>query len=140
MAGNKSSYHGPGLAIETLSVKESSGELQEENAAEVAYLRQLLGVWQACPTCQLNPTTTPSSSSSRSRAAGSKDSISAAHAAVDRILRQQQVLVAQQQRQLLALQVRRLCCFNCLWGLPSTQVRHIMLRCTHHTAGRAVKP
>jgi hypothetical protein len=121
MAGNKASYHGPGLAIETLSIKESSSDLADENATlreEVAYLRQLLGVWQACPTCQHNPSATSSSSKSRPAAAGSK-----VHDAVDRILRQQQVLIAQQQRQLLALQVRTCAASSCLYNRPSTQVR-----------------
>lgn len=90
--------------------------LQGENSQlreDVQYLQHLLSVWQpqACCICQLHATTS-SSKGTRSRAAGthSRDANGAAYAAVDRMLRQQQVMVAQQQRQLLALQV----CHRCI--------------------------
>lgn len=105
-------YHGPGLAIERLHDQQqgSSQELQSllsENAelrAEVQALQQLLEVWQpqACCICQLHASTNTSTSSSRG---SSRLPAASAHAAIDRILRQQQVLIAQQQRQLLVLQV-----------------------------------
>jgi hypothetical protein len=88
-------------------------QLQEENIQlreDIQYLQHLLSVWQpqACSICQLHATSSScSSKGTRSRApvTPSRDVNGAAYAAVDRILRQQQVMVAQQQRQLLALQV-----------------------------------
>lgn len=145
------SYHGHGLAIETLGISDTRcggllhlrasrsysplaqlsppctcdattitvhccsevQRLQEENSQlreDIQYLQHLLFIWQppACSICQLHATTSSASSKgTRSRTPGtySRDVNSAAHTAVDRILRQQQVMIAQQQRQLLALQV-----------------------------------
>jgi hypothetical protein len=82
--------------------------LQDENTQlreEIQYLQQLLAVWQppAC-TCQL----TSSSSSKAGRSGGSTavQDASSTQAAIDKIIRRQQVLIAQQQRQLQVLQVR----------------------------------
>jgi transcriptional regulator with GAF, ATPase, and Fis domain len=86
-------------------------QLQEENKqlqAELQYLQELLSLWQpqTCSICQLHSSNTQSSSKvTRSRASRTARDSASAHAAVDRILRQQQVLIAQQQCQLLALQV-----------------------------------
>lgn len=74
-------------------------------------MHQLLAAWQPqpCTLCQLHSTSSGASSKgTRSRAVSStssKEAGNAVHAAIDRVFRQQQVLIAQQQRQLLALQV-----------------------------------
>lgn len=92
--------------------------LQDENTQlreEIDYLQQLLSVWQppAC-TCQLVSSST-NSSSKTGRVGGSKavQDASSTQAVVDKIMRRQQVLIAQQQRQLQVLQVRLLSWQQC---------------------------
>lgn len=85
--------------------------LQEENKqlqAELQYLHKLLSLWQpqTCSICQLHSNSAHSSTKgTRSRASTAARDSASTYAAVDRILRQQQVLIAQQQRQLVVLQV-----------------------------------
>lgn len=112
-------------------------QLQEENQQlrqEIHHLHQLLTLWQPqpCSICKLH-SSTAKGADPRTRAVGGSSSPTVldgtgAYAAVARVLRQQQVLIAQQQRQVVALQVSA--CRMEVWG---SCIRVAELFCSNNT-------
>lgn len=109
------SFHGHGLAIGSITStpKSELGSLQADNQdlrAQLDYAQDLLAAWHPspCSICQLHGHTSTSSSGGKTAPSSSRSQGSNyVDAAVEQILRRQQVLIAQLQRQVVVLQVCR---------------------------------